>query len=183
MVQPCGHCTHALSPLWQPKAVGEPAMSDRLQIRWSIAADLDEVLDIERRCFRRNAWKLKDFKAFSNQRNGVMRVSELYDRVVGYICYEIYDTRINIVNLAVHPEDQRIGIGACMVNSVTEKLLEENSRHKRVTVEICEENLPAQLFFKTLGFKYAKTLEGYYPNNPEVDAYLFSIESPEICVT
>mgnify|MGYP000694573899 CR=1 FL=1 len=44
-------------------------------------------------------------------------------------------------------------------------------RRSRVTLEVRETNLPAQLFFRNVGFRAVSVLRCYYHDTPE-DAYL-----------
>jgi ribosomal-protein-alanine N-acetyltransferase len=46
-----------------------------------------------------------------------------------------------------------------------------SQRRSRITLEVRETNLPAQLFFRTVGFRAVSVLRQYYADTPE-DAYL-----------
>jgi ribosomal-protein-alanine N-acetyltransferase len=46
-----------------------------------------------------------------------------------------------------------------------------HDRRSRIMLEIRETNLPAQLFFRTLGFRAVSVLRQFYEDTPE-DAYL-----------
>ncbi len=61
-----------------------------------------------------------------------------------------------------------------------EKLLGKLSsqRRVRITLEVRETNLPAQLFFKTAGFRAVTVLRAYYEDSPE-DAYLMQFRHVE----
>jgi ribosomal-protein-alanine N-acetyltransferase len=56
-----------------------------------------------------------------------------------------------------------------MVKKLISKL--SHDRRSRIQLEIRETNLPAQLFFRTLGFRATSVLRQFYEDTPE-DAYL-----------
>ena len=55
----------------------------------------------------------------------------------------------------------------------TAKLISKLSSHRRtrITLEVRETNLPAQLFFRAQGFRALRVLRGYYEDSGE-DAFL-----------
>jgi ribosomal-protein-alanine N-acetyltransferase len=61
------------------------------------------------------------------------------------------------------------GIGRQMAEKLMGKL---SSQHRTaITLEVRETNLPAQLFFRSLGFRATNVLRSYYEDSPE-DAYV-----------
>ena len=56
-----------------------------------------------------------------------------------------------------------------MVHKLISKL--SSQRRRRITLEVRETNLSAQLFFKTCGFRATAVLRSYYEDSPE-DAYI-----------
>ncbi|MEK6831120.1 MAG: GNAT family N-acetyltransferase [Nanoarchaeota archaeon] len=59
--------------------------------------------------------------------------------------YERHPEKYNILNIAVHPDHRRNGVGTKMI----EELIQEPSLIKRTSIylEVKESNLKAQLFF------------------------------------
>ena len=96
-------------------------------------------------------------------------VAEHGDRVVGFMIYELHKTRLHILNFAVGEDVRRQGVGVQMIDKLVSKL--SNQRRTRITLEVRETNLPAQLFFKDSGFRATTVLRAYYDDSPE-DAYL-----------
>lgn len=140
----------------------------RVHIRWMIRRDMNEVLDIERSAFE-FPWFEEDFIRCLRQRNCIGMVAEHGERVVGFMIYELHKTRLHILNFAVAEEFRRQGVGQQMVDKLVSKL--SSQRRTRITLEVRETNLPAQLFFKANGFKATTVLRAYYDDSPE-DAYL-----------
>ena len=140
----------------------------RVHIRWMIRRDMQEVLDIERGSFE-FPWFEEDFIRCLRQRNCIGMVAEHGERVVGFMIYELHKTRLHILNFAVSDEFRRRGVGRQMIEKLVSKL--SSQRRTRITLEVRETNLSAQLFFKQAGFRAVTVLRAYYEDSPE-DAYL-----------
>ena len=140
----------------------------RVHIRWMIRRDMPEILEIENSSFE-FPWSDDDFIRCLRQRNCIGMVAECDDRVVGFMIYELHKTRLHVLNLAVHPDFRRRGIGTQMAEKLISKLSQE--RRSRILLEIRETNLPAQLFFRQIGFRAVSVLRDFYEDTTE-DAYL-----------
>jgi ribosomal-protein-alanine N-acetyltransferase len=144
-----------------PKAVSA-------HIRWMIRRDMPEVLQIEAESFE-FPWSEDDFVRCLRQRNCIGMVVEQDDRGVGFMIYELHKTRLHILNFAVAPDCRRRGLGQQMVTKLVGKL--SLQRRVRVTLEVRETNLDAQIFFRAQGFRAVSVLRSYYEDTPE-DAYV-----------
>jgi len=140
----------------------------RVHIRWMIRRDMPEVLDIERESFE-FPWYEEDFIRCLRQRNCIGMVAEHGEQVVGFMIYELHKTRLHILNFAVAEEARHRGVGRQMAQKLLGKL--SSQRRSRITLEVRETNLPAQMFFKNVGFRATSVLRAYYEDSPE-DAYL-----------
>ena len=140
----------------------------RVHIRWMIRRDMPEVLAIEEDSFE-FPWSEEEFLSCLRQRNCIGMVAEHDERIVGFMVYELNKTRIHVLNFAVACEYRRLGVGRQMVSKLIAKL--SSQRRTRVTLEVRERNLPAQLFFRSGGFRAVSVLRSFYQDTPE-DAYL-----------
>jgi [ribosomal protein S18]-alanine N-acetyltransferase len=140
----------------------------RPHIRWMIRRDMAEVLDIEREGFE-FPWCEDDFIRCLRQRNCIGMVAEHDDRVVGFMIYELHKTRLHLMNFAVARSIRRRGAGMQMLGKLIAKL--SSQRRTRILLEVRETNLPAQLFFRRLGFRAVSVLRDFYDDTTE-DAYL-----------
>lgn len=140
----------------------------RVHIRWMIRRDMNEVLEIERESFE-FPWFEEDFIRCLRQRNCIGMVAEHGERVVGFMIYELHKTRLHILNFAVAQSARHKGIGRQMAEKLVSKL--SSQRRTRISLEVRETNLAAQLFFKNVGFRATSVLRAYYEDSPE-DAYL-----------
>lgn len=145
-----------------------PKQETRVHIRWMIRRDMPEVLKIESACFE-FPWSEDDFIRCLRQRNCIGMVAEHDDRVVGFMIYELDKTRLHVLNFAVGTEMRRCGVGSQMLNKLVGKLSAQ--RRTRITLEVRETNLAAQLFFRASGFRAVRVLREFYEDTPE-DAYM-----------
>ena len=140
----------------------------RVHIRWMIRRDMPEVLQTEQESFE-FAWTEEDFLRCLRQRNCIGMVAEQGEKVVGFMIYELHKSKLHILNFAVSPSQRRAGIGAQMVAKLISKL--SSHRRTRITLEVRETNLAAQLFFRKQGFRAVSVLRDFYEDTTE-DAYV-----------
>jgi ribosomal-protein-alanine N-acetyltransferase len=133
-----------------------------------IRRDMPEVLAIERDSFE-FPWFEEEFVRCLRQRNCIGMVAEHAERVVGFMIYELHKTRLHILNFAVAPDMRRRGVGRQMAEKLVGKL--SSQRRTRISLEVRETNLPAQIFFRQNGFRATSVLHDFYEDSPE-DAYL-----------
>jgi [ribosomal protein S18]-alanine N-acetyltransferase len=147
----------------------------RVHIRWMIRRDMPEVLQAEQESFE-FAWTEEDFLRCLRQRNCIGMVAEQGEKVVGFMIYELHKAKLHILNFAVQPSHRRQGVGAQMVAKLISKL--SSHRRTRITLEVRETNLVAQLFFRTQSFRAVRVLRAYYEDSGE-DAFLMQYRLPD----
>ena len=150
------------------KTKNEIQPSIDVHIRWMIRRDMPEVLDIEQASFE-FPWQEEDFLRCLRQRNCIGMVAEYDERVVGFMVYELHKDHLHVLNFAVHSDLRCQGVGRQMAEKLFGKL--SHDRRNRVSLEIRETNLSAQLFFQNLGFVATDVLRDHYDDTTE-DAYL-----------
>lgn len=148
--------------------VSESKEEARVHVRWMIRRDMPEVLQTEQLSFE-YAWNEEDFLRCFRQRNCIGMVAEHGEKVVGHMIYELHKNKLHILNFAVNPAWRRYGVGAQMTAKLISKL--SNQRRTRITLEMRETNLAAQLFFHRQEFKATRVLRTFYEDSGE-DAYL-----------
>lgn len=146
----------------------------RVHIRWMIRRDMPEVLEIERGAFE-FPWFEEEFIRCLRQRNCIGMVAEHAERVVGFMIYELHKTRLHILNFAVASDVRRRGVGRQMIEKLVGKL--SSQRRTRISLEVRETNLAAQVFFRSSGFRATSVLHDFYDDSPE-DAYLMQYCCP-----
>jgi ribosomal-protein-alanine N-acetyltransferase len=139
-----------------------------VHVRWMIRRDMAEVLDIEQEAFE-FPWSEEDFTRCLRQRNCIGMVAEMAESVVAFMIYELHRSRLHVINFAVRRSHRRLGVGTMLMNRLAGKLTPD--RRDRILLEVRERNLPAQLFFRALGYRAISVLKDFYQDTTE-DAYL-----------
>ncbi len=139
----------------------------RVHIRWMIRRDMPEVLAIEHSSFE-FPWCEEEFLRVLRQRNCIGMVAEHGERIVGFMIYELHRNKIHVLDFASHVDFRRHGVGRQMVSKLVGKL--SNQRRNRIGLHVRETNLPAQLFFRVLGFRAMEVLREHFADTGE-DAY------------
>lgn len=132
-----------------------------VHIRWMIRRDMPEVMAIENSSFE-YPWDEEDFIECLRQRNCIGMVAEHNEIVVGYIIYELYSSKIRLLNVAVHTNYRFKGIGKSVIEKIVSKLSPQ--RRLEIETEVRESNLDAQLFLKKMKFKATKILSEFFDN-------------------
>ena len=139
-----------------------------VHVRWMIRRDMPEVIAIERDSFE-FPWSEDDFTRCLRQRNCIGMVAEMADSIVAFMIYELHRTKLQMLNFAVLRSHRRLGIGTQMMDKLVAKLAPD--RRGRIVLEVRETNLPAQLFYRSLGFRATTVLKDFYQDSTE-DAYM-----------
>lgn len=129
--------------------------------------DLPDVVKIETKCFE-FPWLEDDFTKFMRELVNCATVAEYENKVIGFMFYELHKEYIHLINFAVSPEYWRQGVGSQMVAKLITKL---STKRRKILLEICETNLPAQWFFSFCGFRAIDVLHNFYCDTSK-DAYL-----------
>lgn len=141
----------------------------RPDIVWMIRRHLEEdVLAIEQASFP-YPWSKEEFISALRERNTIGMVCEVDAVVVGYMIYHLHKNRLHILNFCVDEKHRRNGYGSAMIQKLVGKL--SYQRRNRITLEVSDSNLAAQLFFKSQGFRAVDILKDFYEDCDD-DAYV-----------
>jgi ribosomal-protein-alanine N-acetyltransferase len=136
--------------------------SSALVFAQMVAADLPEVMEIERLAFDR-PWTpglfLHELK-LSFSRLHLARRSDNARRLVGYVCWWMVGDEVHILNLAVHPEERRGGSGRALVQRVLDDAIAH--RAGSVSLEVRHDNAPALALYGQMGFNPSGLRRNYY---------------------
>jgi len=107
-------------------------------------------------------------------------VCEAENKLLGYaLSHDILD-EIHIMQIAVHPQYQRQGIGS----QLTQNLLHDKSEQTLVLLEVRASNVAAQILYQGLGFQHIGHRKAYYPpEKPSVlreDAIVMQLNMSEL---
>jgi len=154
------------------------AVDDRGPIRIvpMTVARLDEIVAIERATFS-DPWSREMFRSELELGGGTYaRTAERDARVIGYLCAVLVADEAHLGNLAVHPAEQRSGVGQILLDD----LLRTAIRHgvARLTLEVRESNEIARKFYHKNDFIDVAIRKNYY-RSPVEDAIVMLRGLPE----
>ncbi|CCO24585.1 ribosomal protein S18-alanine N-acetyltransferase [Maridesulfovibrio hydrothermalis] len=93
--------------------------------------------------------------------------------LVGYLAYSLVLEEMEVLNLGVHPDFRRSGIGRSLMLDLMQRCREMNI--KRGLLDVKETNHPAIALYESLGFVQVGIRKKYYPDTKE-DALLYDLE-------
>ncbi len=126
--------------------------------------DLDEVMDIEERCFP-NPWPRRIFEMETLSPRALNLVARINGVLGGYIIsWFIYD-EIHILNIAVDPEFRNMGVGKTLMRTCLDHFIERGAKH--AILEVRTSNTPAQKMYEKFGFSRIGVRKHYYSDNGE----------------
>ena len=132
------------------------------------AADVSEVVEIERMSFTA-PWSEAAFLGEILKLYSLTKVAALRGKIIGYICVEHIMDEGHILNLAVHPDFRRHGIGKKLLEEVMDELKKNDCRSLYLEVRVS--NPGARKFYERSGFRVVGIRRNYYAS-PIEDADL-----------
>lgn len=127
---------------------------------------VSQVAALEAVCFS-DPWTEKSVASELNNPLSLWLVAVDGDTVAGYIGSQTVLGETDMMNVAVHPDYRRQGIGETLIQSLVETLKEKGSHS--LTLEVRASNDPAQKLYEKLGFTQVGLRKNYY-RNPKEDA-------------
>ena len=134
-------------------------------------SDLKEAYEIEKQT-NPSPWSKENF--FSSYEVGhkslVCRINNV---IVGFIIFSVINKEIHLLNIAVHTEHQKKGIGSLLM----ETMLKQASVMGvlKVYLEVRSKNEKAILFYKKYNFVKDAVRVNYYTGKNSDDAVLMSL--------
>jgi ribosomal-protein-alanine N-acetyltransferase len=143
-----------------------------IHIRDATARDLPRIMEIERLAFPA-PWTLASF-----QRELTLPFSRIMvalpadsSAIAGFLCRWLIADECHILNIAVHPDSRRLGIGAVLI---AEAINEAKSTGAGVvTLEVRRSNLPARQLYRKFEFEERRLRRHYY--GPGEDAIIMEL--------
>lgn len=125
---------------------------------------VDAIAEIEKMCFS-DPWSANSIASELNNRLSLWFVALEEERVVGYVGSQTVLGAADMMNLAVHPNYRRLGVGRGLVNALVTALSQNGAFC--LLLEVRESNLPAIKLYEELGFMVVGRRPGYYRNPKE----------------
>lgn len=131
-----------------------------------------QVAALEKLCFS-DPWSEKSVASELENKLAYWLVALDDETVAGYIGSQTVLDETDMMNVAVHPDYRRQGVGEALVNGLVEALKEKESRC--LTLEVRASNEPAIALYGKLGFAQIGRRKNYY-RNPREDALILRKE-------
>ena len=145
-----------------------------IHIRDATASDLPRIIEIERLAFPA-PWTLASF-----QRELTLPFSRIMlaitgegaePSIAGFLCRWLIADECHILNIAVHPDSRRLGIGTVLM---TEAINEAKATGTNVvTLEVRRSNLAARQLYRKFEFEERRLRRHYY--GPGEDAIIMEL--------
>jgi [ribosomal protein S18]-alanine N-acetyltransferase len=150
-----------------------------IQIRDASKTDLTRILEIERLAFP-SPWTLASFeRELTLPFSRVMVAIPGFDgstrhdgrSIVGFLCRWLIADECHVLNIAVHPDSRRLGIGGVLI---TEAISEARANGAGVvTLEVRRTNLAARQLYRKFEFEERRLRRHYY--GPGEDAIIMEL--------
>ena len=136
------------------------------------AAHVPQIAELEKVCFA-DPWSVTSIETELSSRLSLWFVAMEGDTVVGYVGSQTVIDESDVMNIAVHPDYRRQGIGEALLETLADALREKGSRG--LTLEARVSNTPAVSLYKKAGFLQVGLRKNYY-RNPKEDAFILRKE-------
>lgn len=132
-------------------------------------SDVHDLIELEATCFEYH-WTHEQFllglEKDAFQVLGVRREG----RLAAYMAFSLIADEMEILNLAVHPDFRRQGLGALLLDASFKTCRDNNIKKSFLDVKVS--NVPALALYRKYGYKQIGVRKKYYPDTKE-DALLF----------
>ena len=129
------------------------------------------VAALEKLCFA-DPWSLSSIASELNNPLALWLVAVEDGDLIGYIGSQSVMGESDMMNVAVHPDHRRKGLGEMLVLAVCDAL---SGEHTRLALEVRSSNAPAISLYEKLGFVQVGLRRNYY-RNPKEDALILRKE-------
>ena len=131
-----------------------------------------QVAELEQMCFSA-PWSEKSIASELQNDLALWLVALHEDTVVGYIGSQTVCGETDMMNVAVHPDWRRRGIGESLIEQLIVQLKQRGSSN--LSLEVRSSNGPAVALYEKLGFRQVGRRPNYY-RNPKEDALILRKE-------
>ena len=133
---------------------------------------MPQIAEMEKLCFS-DPWSEKSVASELNNRLSLWLVAMDGERVAGYVGSQSVLDEADMMNIAVHPDYRRQGIGRDLVLALAEALQKKGIRG--LMLEVRQSNAPAITLYEQLGFQQVGMRPNYY-RNPKENALILRKE-------
>ncbi len=139
-----------------------------LVVRAMREEDIPAIMEIERASFT-TPWSEISFLSEIYKKYGISKTALYAETLIGYMCSNYVGHEAHILNLAVHADWRRRGVGSILLRETLGDLKKKGCVF--VSLEVRESNVGAQAFYSRFGFTIEGRRKKYY-EHPAEDALL-----------
>ncbi len=122
------------------------------------------ILEIEKLC-ESSPWSEGAFRNELDHDHGIFLVAIIKGEIVGYGGVWVLADEAHITTIAVHPDQQRKGIGRTIMDELIDRAKERGAVCS--TLEVRAGNVPAITLYENMGYVRSGLRKRYYPDNNE----------------
>jgi len=144
-----------------------------IQIRDATNRDLNRIVEIEQLAFP-TPWSLSAFRrelTLPFSRLTVAITDDQSELPGGFLCRWLVADECHVLNVAVHPEHRRFGLGAELLGTAISEAREKGA--ELVTLEVRRSNLAARCLYRKFDFEERRLRRHYY--GPGEDAIVMEL--------
>jgi [ribosomal protein S18]-alanine N-acetyltransferase len=145
-----------------------------IQIRDASHRDLARIVEIEQLAFR-TPWSLSAFRRELTLPFSRLMVAIAGDdhaaSPAGFLCRWLVADECHVLNIAVHPEHRRFGLGGELLSTTISEAREKSA--DLVTLEVRRSNLAARCLYRKFDFEERRLRRHYY--GPGEDAIVMEL--------
>ncbi len=136
-----------------------------IKIENATSRDIEKIYNIELLCYKL-PWP-KEMLVLDYMFNGksAYYVAKWMRNIVGFIGFWNEGEKLHIVNIAVHPDYRKRGIGTKLIDFAIK--ITKKSHKREVYLEVRKTNTVAQKLYKKFGFHITERKENYYTDGEE----------------
>ncbi len=135
-----------------------------MELRSFRLSDLETLCEIDQECFPAGvSYSRKELAAFIDQPNSKTWVAIEGESIVGFLVADRQPKRVgHITTIDVVEGWRRQGVGKALIEAAEDWARRQGLR--LIYLEMAEDNLTAQQFYRARGYEQAEKIEHYYSN-------------------
>jgi ribosomal-protein-alanine N-acetyltransferase len=134
-----------------------------IRVRDARPRDFKALLAIET-ASHPSAWSRSQMRRMIADPSSETWVLELEDRVAGFLVLLDEEEHWHLANLAIAPDLRRRGLGRLALRVLDEQVAARP--YTKVILHVRESNLPAQLLYRSAGYRAVEIVKRYYGDEP-----------------
>ena len=142
-----------------------------MTLREMTVEDLPQLEILEKECFPADPWPKEGFLGYLMKDYALFLVVEEKRQLLGYCGMLLIQDEGDIINIAVHPQRRREGIGHFMLDGMLR--ISSEMGVKAIHLEVRQGNGTARRLYERMGFVQDGLRKDYY-SNPKENAILMT---------